>query len=835
MKLLRLAWRNVLRNVRRSLITVVAITVGLASLVFFWGFIDGMNEQMIENSTSYLSGHLKVHGKGYHDDKKLHRAITDDPVIRERLLKDSRIKALSARVEGKALLSGANKSRGVMVIGVDPENEVKVTTINKTVIEGRYLRPDDKDEILIGDKAAQILGVKPGGETVLITQAADGSIGAGRYRIAGIFDTGIDVIDTNYVFITLEAARDLYSMWGRATTWAIRLEHRQQSAQVAQALSRKLGPEYEVLGWRKLLPSVVQAVLFHEAMTYIILGIMFVVVAVGIANTILMAVMERTREFGVMMALGTSRNQIIGLVILESMLLGITGLLVGNVFGLGINFYLASTGMNLEQFVDAMESMPGLSAIVYPVTRWDHVAELSAIVFFISVLPALYPAWRAASVEPVEAIRGIRARKTYRHVAREHKTQQRTHAVFWAIASRGIARNPRRAMLTASATAFGLAAFIVLYALTEGWYEQMVENSTRYFSAHVQVERQGFRLDMEPGLRMAGYERTLQKVKQDPRVLQASPRVQGQVMVSSPVASEPLLILGIDSQTEQQVTQLQKVITKGSYLVANERNSIVLGQRVAKKLGIRIGEKVVVTAQQVNGDLGSAAYRVAGIFETGNEFFDGLMGLIPLSAGQELLGLGNSISTIAILLKDRMDSRDFANDLNGHLGNKGLEALPWETLLPIVVQMIEFSDVFFYIILAIVLFVIAMGIMNTLLMSVLERTREFGVMMALGTEPGQVLRIVIYESLALSAVGVIVGTILGIAVTTYYGNVGIDLSNLMQATEAIPGMTPILKPVLIGGSLWWAAIVLFATGAVTAIYPARRAAQLEPVSAIRHV
>ncbi|HED12767.1 MAG TPA: ABC transporter permease [Gammaproteobacteria bacterium] len=835
MKQLRLAWRNVLRNTRRSLITVVAVSVGLASLVFLWGLIDGMNEQMIENSTSYLSGHLKIHGKGYHDDKKLYRAMTDDPKIQAQLLQSGHVKALSARVSGKAMLSGARKNRGVMVVGIDPENEVKVTTINKTVIKGRYLRPKDIDGILIGDNMARILNTKLGEEAVLITQAVDGSIGAGRYRIVGIYDTGIDAIDTNYVFITLEAARDLYAMWGRATTWAIRLDQRQQSAQVAATLSRKLGSDYEVLGWRKLLPSVVQAVSIHEAMTYIVLGIMFVVVAVGIANTLLMAVMERTREFGILMALGTTRLQIVGLVVLESILLGTAGIIVGNIIGLGINFYLANTGLNFEQFTEALKSMPGLSAIVYPVTRWDHVVELSAMVFLISILPALYPAWRAASVVPVDAIHGIRTQKTHRLRAAEHKMQRRSRAVFWAIASRGITRNPRRALLTVGATAFGLAAFIVLYALIEGWYGQLVENSTRYFSAHVQIEHQGFRLDMEPGLRINDYVSILQKIRQDPRVLEASPRIQTRAMVSSPIASEPLLILGIDPQREQQVTQLQKVIIQGTYLPVSGRSSIVLGQRVAKKLGILIGEKVVVTTQQMNGNLGSAAYRVAGIFATGNEFFDGLLGLIPLSAAQELLGLDNSISTIVLSLKNRRDSLEFSKSLNRRIGKNGLVALPWETLMPVVVQMIEFSDVFFYIILAIVLFVIAMGIMNTLLMSVLERTREFGVMMALGTEPKQILRIVIYESLALSAVGIVVGTILGIAVTAYYASVGIDLTSLTQATEAIPGMTPILKPVLIIGSLWWAALALFATGVVTAIYPAARAAHLEPVTAIRHV
>jgi len=578
MKLLRLAWRNVLRNVRRSMITVVAITVGLSSLVFLWGLIDGMNEQMIENSTSYLTGHLKVHGKGYHDDKKLHRAIADDPTVRGMILKDNKVKALSTRIEGKAMLSGSNTSRGVMVVGIDPEKEIKITTIYKTIIAGRYLRPDDTDGILIGHKMAKVLGTKPGEEAVLITQAADGSIGAGRYRIIGIFDTGIDAIDTNYTFLTLGAARDLYAMWGRATAWAVRLNQRQDSEQFEETLANKLGSDYQVLGWRKLLPSVVQAVLFHEAMTYIILGIMFVVVGVGIANTILMAVMERTREFGVMMALGTSRLQIVGLVILESMLLGIAGIIMGNIFGLGVDFYLASTGLNLEQFTAALESMPGLSAVVYPVSRWDHVTVLSAIVFFISIIPALYPAWRAASVEPVEAIRGIRSRhKTRKHEVHEPKKGRRTKAVFWAIASRGITRNPRRALLTAGATAFGLAAFIVLYALIEGWYEQLVENSTRYFSSHVQIERQGFRLDMEPGLRVEGYEKILQKMRSDSRVREATPRVQARTMVSSPMASEPLLVLGIDTQREQQVTQLQKVIIEGNYLSSKERNGIVLG------------------------------------------------------------------------------------------------------------------------------------------------------------------------------------------------------------------------------------------------------------------
>jgi len=424
MKLLHLALRNVFRNVRRSLITIVAVSVGMASLVFLWGFIDGINEQMIDNSTSFVSGHLKIHHVGYHKEKSLYRAMPDDKKLLARLQATPLVEAISSRVEDKAMLSGSSKTRGVRVVGVDPVNEKKVTTIYKTIVQGRYLLPSDEDGILIGDKMASVLNLGVGDEAVLITQAVDGSIGAGRYRVVGIFDTGIDVLDSGYAFLTLPAAQDLYSLWGQATAWVARLADRQQSDMAAK-----------VLGWRKLMPSMVQMVSFHEAVNIIVIIIVFVVVAVGIANTVLMSVLERTREFGVMMALGTSRPQVIGLVLLECTVLGLVGLVVGLVLGVALNSGFASTGIDLSSYTAAMETMPGLSAIVYPVTHWQHVAEVGAIVFIISIVPAAYPAWRAASVEPVTAIRGL-PRSGHDSEGPRDSSSERTHAVFMAIAVR---------------------------------------------------------------------------------------------------------------------------------------------------------------------------------------------------------------------------------------------------------------------------------------------------------------------------------------------------------------------------------------------------------------
>ena len=287
--------------------------------------------------------------------------------------------------------------------------------------------------ILLGDNLAARAGLSVGDQAVLITQARDGSLAADRYRVVGLYNSGIDMIDAIHVFIPLSAAQELYSLWGQITEWAARIDERQRAASIAVRLQADLGSGFDVLTWKQLLPEMVQMIRFHEVMTYIIIFIVIVVVAVGVANTILMAVMERTREFGVMLALGTSQRQIIQVVLLESMLLGLIGLLLGALFGLGITAYYGATGIDLTQYTLAMETMPGLSGNVYPMVRWDHVFLVSLVTLLISILPALYPAWQVSRLQPVEAIRG--SLKTKHHKtskpslrrSEEHTSELQSH------------------------------------------------------------------------------------------------------------------------------------------------------------------------------------------------------------------------------------------------------------------------------------------------------------------------------------------------------------------------------------------------------------------------
>ena len=221
--MLKLALRNLWRNPKRSSITLAAITVGIWGLVFTWAFIDGINEQMITNNIQYLTGHIKVHKAGYHQDKRL--AIALDESSLNKLQEIKQAQAITPRVEGGALISAGKNSATVMVYGVDTEREKRVTTLHKTIVSGAYL-VNEEPGIVIGDSLARELNVRVSDLVDVIVQAADGSIGADRLNVVGIYNSGIDMLDENLVMMPLVTAQEIYSLWGRFNSAVIKLDKR---------------------------------------------------------------------------------------------------------------------------------------------------------------------------------------------------------------------------------------------------------------------------------------------------------------------------------------------------------------------------------------------------------------------------------------------------------------------------------------------------------------------------------------------------------------------------------------------------------------------------------
>lgn len=833
MAFVKLAWRNILRNPRRSLLTVAAIAGGLAALIFLWAFIDGTNDQMIENSTRYLSGHVQVHRSGYHEERTLDLLLGDADRIAATLARQPNVVAVSTRMEGNAILSMGDKSRGVMVVGVDPVRERQVSTLFETVREGRFLNAGDGDAIVLGDSAARALGASVGSEVALVTQGADGSVGAARYRVGGIFNTKMDMIDGVVVFLPLAAAQQLFSAEGRATSIVARLDKRDAAPALAARLRVLLGPQQEVLTWQALLPNVVQSVAFHEVVGYVLLLVLFVIVVVGVTNTTLMAVMERTREFGVMMAVGTRRDQVMRLVFYEACLLGVTGLAIGALAGIALAQYFGARGIDLGEFSSAMETMQGLTSVIHPLARLDRTLVLAACVFATAVMAALFPAWKAAGLQPIDAIRGIRMAGGAGRSAGAAGLAIRW-PLFWKIAGRGIVRNPRRTLLTIAATGFGLAAFIFLLSFVSGYLTQIVDNSTGYVTAQLQVQQPDFRRDMTAQNMLHQPAALLAQIARDPSVLAATPRVQVQALVSSPRQTQNLMLFGVDPRTEPQVTFIDRAVKQGRPLRSGGDREIMIGAKLADKLGVKLDEKIVVMAQARDGSIGSAAYRVGGIFSTESEAFDAAIGYITLPAAQALLGVGDDVSTLAIRLRDRERLDEGVAALSRYVAGTPYRIVSWHALLPEVAQMIDYIRVMVRLIVAIVFAVVAMGVLNTLLMSVMERTREFGIMMALGTPPGAIVRLVVYESVALAVVGTAVGAAAGIALVAWLGATGIDMSRFTRGLETVPGLTGVIYPRLALSAILTPAAALWLISAIAGLYPAWRASRLDPVKAIRN-
>jgi putative ABC transport system permease protein len=403
-----MAWRNVWRNRRRSLLTVAAIALGLAFNIFMRGIADGFHEQMVDNSVRAEIGHIQIHRLGYHDDPGLNKTLPDFEEIVQAVRSLPDLRGYSFRVLGSGLASTSDNSRGVQIFGVDPAQEKTVTMIQHAIIQGRYLAKEEGRPILLGDRLAAHLKVSLDDKVVLMVQAADGSLGAQLFRVDGIFRSGSPEMDGGVVFILRSDAQSLLSLSDRITEVALLLGSSRQVPAVLQVLKNKLsGEPVEILPWWQVEPFLQQFIQIDDAFFYIIVLIFFVVISIGILNTIMMSIFERVREFGVMMALGTKPRQIVKLVVEEAFALGLVGIAAGTLLGSVATQYYARHGIDLSSFSAGAAALGITTSRVYSELTLANLAYSDLAVLAVVLLVALYPAVHAAGLRPVEAIRHV--------------------------------------------------------------------------------------------------------------------------------------------------------------------------------------------------------------------------------------------------------------------------------------------------------------------------------------------------------------------------------------------------------------------------------------------
>ena len=416
-RLFQLAWRNLWRNPRRTFIAMAAIALGYAMLLFVACLMAGLRWQMIENGTRLVLSEIQVHAPGYYPNRSIQKTLggakgTDVGALLGAITADPRVYATAPRVYGYGLASASHgSSAGVALMGVVPDQEAKITVLNTQIVKGSYLTKL-QNKVVVGDKLASVIGVGVGSEIVLLTQAVDGSMGNDLYTVEGIFHTGLDVMDRNLVLMPLSSLQDLLHLPpGRVHEVGIKLYDITEATTVAAALQTRLSKTLpvQVSAWPELAPDLADYVQFNHGVTFVLFFIFFLLAVIGIMNTMLMAVFERTRELGMLMALGMRPVQVIGLIMAEAAGLAAASLVLGAAIGAPLLWYLQEHGLDLGGATGEVVSVAGVVVGHLWYGRQDFSAYAQAAVGLAvtALVSALYPAWRAAHFRPTEAIRKV--------------------------------------------------------------------------------------------------------------------------------------------------------------------------------------------------------------------------------------------------------------------------------------------------------------------------------------------------------------------------------------------------------------------------------------------
>jgi len=400
-----MAWRNIVRNARRSFITISAIALGLMALIFLWGFNDGVHNSMMRNLQEVIVGSVQIHAVDFFRHPKLNRTVPELAKVKD-MLKQQGIFRYALRLRTFALAAGEDNSEGLILLGVDPAQEAHVTRLHEKVSQGRFIADRDMLTCVMGATTARNLGLAVGDDVILLAEDRYGSLAADKFQLVGIIESGEMGIDRGLAIVPARALDSMLGMQGRVSEVVIQTTMGRLESVTSQLKTMLHDGRYEVLRWYDMYPMMKQWVDLENAFYYIFLTVVLIIVAAGVMNTVLMSTLERFHEFGIMMALGCSRWRLAMLVAAESIMLGVMGTGLGMAAGLLLVTIFHSIGIDLSGQMDTISRFY-INPVIHTEIDSDHLLATVLAVMGSAMIAAVVPAVRAARLEPVDALRHV--------------------------------------------------------------------------------------------------------------------------------------------------------------------------------------------------------------------------------------------------------------------------------------------------------------------------------------------------------------------------------------------------------------------------------------------
>jgi ABC-type lipoprotein release transport system permease subunit len=397
--LLQVAWRNIFRNKRRTVLASLAIGIGLAALIFTDGLIIGMSESMIRTATDTFLGHAQIHAAEFRSTQEVERTINDLPAVISSLRSDPDVQSFTERIQAFAMLSSASSASAVMLYGIAPHTEQSISRIDEALVLGTFLAEDH--HILIGEKLARTLEVQLGDRVVItVAQAESGELAQEMFRVGGVFRFNNRELDGAVAFVPLDRAQTLLGLGGRVHEIAVQFNdiHLAERPAFQTRYSQR---DNEALSWKALMPQLDAAVQMSSFSSFVVGFILFAVVSLGIMNTLFMSLYERMFEFGVLRAIGTRPIRIGLMILFEAGSLSIISIALGMCIGTLITWYYSVQGID---YVGIEFAGVTFRDLIYPALNLRQFTLFPICVFLFTFVAGLYPAIYAARLTPAKAM-----------------------------------------------------------------------------------------------------------------------------------------------------------------------------------------------------------------------------------------------------------------------------------------------------------------------------------------------------------------------------------------------------------------------------------------------